>query len=98
MGPSLDTANSRLRRLLIERANPARPRGSRRAAGCRVLRYVSVVTDAAVDVFDTEAVLLLLLLTVTADLSGRSLLCLPLRLRLAMVRTPFSAPCVLVAP
>ena len=59
------------------------------------LRYVSVVTDAAVEVFDTEAVLLLLL-TVTADLSGRSLL--PLRLRLAIGRTPFSAPCVLVAP
>jgi hypothetical protein len=56
-----------------------------------VLRYVSVVTDAAVDVFDAESELLLLL-TVTADLSGRSLLPLPLRLRLAIGRTPFSAP------
>jgi hypothetical protein len=55
-----------------------------------VLPYVSVVTDAAVDVFDAESELLLL--TVTADLSGRSLLPLPLRLRLAIGRAPFSAP------
>jgi hypothetical protein len=55
------------------------------------LRYVFVVTVAAVDVLEAEAVLLLpLLLTATADLSGRNLL--PLRLRLAMCRTPFSAP------
>jgi hypothetical protein len=54
------------------------------------LRYECVVMVAAVVAFEAEAVLLLLLLTATADLSGRNLL--PLRLRLAMCRTPFSAP------
>jgi hypothetical protein len=48
--------------------------------------YVSVVTVAAVVVFVADAVLLLPLLTLTADLSGRSLR--PLRLRLAILVPP----------
>jgi hypothetical protein len=67
----------------MDRANPARPAGFASCGGIS-RPYVFVVTVAAVDVFEADAVLLLPLpLDDTAALSGRNPL--PLRLRLAIV-------------